>query len=312
MKSINLLFPHQLFEQNPLLESKTIPVYIIEEFLFFQQYTFHQAKLIFHRASMMAYADTLRQLGYTVHYIESHSPQADIRKAIEFFHQENIDTIYTIDPVDDWLSRRLSTACEKFSINLHTIESPLFLNSSKDLLNNFFAPHKKTYFQTTFYKQQRIAHHILVDDDNQPIGGQWTYDVDNRKKYPKGQAVVKTHFPSTTSYWEEATQYVSTHFPNALGQTTWVYPHTSEQSKAWLKQFLVQRFHDFGIYEDAMVSGESILHHSVLTPMLNVGLITPQYIVQETLQYAQQHSIPLNSLEGFIRQIIGWREFIRG
>jgi len=93
---------------------------------------------------------------------------------------------------------------------------------------------------------------------------------------------------------------------------SFVYPNTFDESKKWFNEFLEKRFSEFGDYEDAIVAGENILHHSVLTPMLNIGLLTPKYIVEETLNFSEKHKIPLNSVEGFIRQIIGWREFIRG
>jgi deoxyribodipyrimidine photolyase-related protein len=89
------------------------------------------------------------------------------------------------------------------------------------------------------------------------------------------------------------------------------YPTTFKESEEWLEEFLQHRFAKFGIYEDAIVAKENYLYHSILTPMLNIGLLNPQQIIEATLKYAAEHDIPLNSLEGFIRQIIGWREFIR-
>ena len=91
-----------------------------------------------------------------------------------------------------------------------------------------------------------------------------------------------------------------------------IYPNDYQQSIEWLNDFLDHRFYDFGVYEDAIVDSEHFLNHSVLTPMLNVVLLTPLQIIDSVLEHAKQNDIPLNSLEGFIRQIIGWREFIRG
>lgn len=259
---------------------------------------------------MKAYAEQLNQ--HAVHYIEAHQPEADVRVLIQQLAKQGIKNIHCIDPVDDWLMRRMQASCTEHNISLHSIESPLFLNSAKELLAGFFAPHKKSFFQTSFYKQQRIDFNILIEAGGQPKGGQWTYDVDNRKKYPKGKTVVETIFPEATAYWNEASNYVQTHFPEAPGEVQFVYPHTRAMAVAWLNQFLSHRIYDFGIYEDAMVSSEHVLHHSVLTPMLNVGLLTPQYIIEQTLHWSTIYELPLNSLEGFIRQIIGWREFMRG
>jgi deoxyribodipyrimidine photolyase-related protein len=93
---------------------------------------------------------------------------------------------------------------------------------------------------------------------------------------------------------------------------SFIYPTTYEESQAWLNQFLQNRFAEFGEYEDSLVRGENILNHSVLSPMLNIGLLTPQDILNKALLFANKNKVPINSLEGFVRQILGWREFIRG
>ena len=112
---------------------------------------------------------------------------------------------------------------------------------------------------------------------------------------------------------DEAVAYTQKYFAGNYGKlnTDFIYPTNFADSKNWLQTFFKSRFSEFGAYEDAIVVENNFLHHSVLTPMLNVGLLTPQFIIDEALQYAGNHEIPLNSLEGFIRQIIGWREFIR-
>ena len=91
-----------------------------------------------------------------------------------------------------------------------------------------------------------------------------------------------------------------------------LYPNTHSQATAWLEQFLHHRFEEFGAYEDAIVQHQSILHHSLFSPLINTGLLQPQQVIDSLLQYAHTHAIPINSTEGIIRQLIGWREFIRG
>lgn len=152
-----------------------------------------------------------------------------------------------------------------------------------------------------------------MEDSTTLLGGKWTFDAENRLKYPKGKMAPKVNFAKPNAFYSEAIQYTEQHFPGNYGllNQSILYPATFEESRNWLQDFFKNRFSDFGIYEDAMVAGELILHHSLLTPMLNVGLITPGQIIDETLNYASQNKVPLNSLEGFIRQITGWREFIR-
>ena len=121
-------------------------------------------------------------------------------------------------------------------------------------------------------------------------------------------------FPAVDQYYEEARCYVENHFSHHFGDlpNICLYPISFETTKAWLQQFFEQRFHEFGTYEDAIVAENSILNHSVLSPMMNVGLITPKEVITACLIYAKDNDVPINSTEGFVRQIIGWREFIRG
>lgn len=312
MKQLNLIFPHQLFENNPLLKNGC-PVYLIEEFLFFKQYPFHQQKIAFHRATMKFYSKFLAESKIDVTYIEAEEAISDIRKLIPALAEKGIETIHYIDPVDCWLEKRLQKNCVTNNIATKVYDSPMFLNTEKELAS-FFKPEKKKFHQTSFYTAERKKWNILLDEDGKPEGGKWTFDTENRKKYPKKKTPPSIQFPDSNPYYEEAKTYVEKHFGSHYGSLTAhpLYPNTFAASQKWLQQFFEQRFMEFGAYEDAIVSEHTILNHSVLTPMLNVGMITPQEIVTKSLAYAKDNDIPINSTEGFIRQIIGWREFIRG
>ena len=310
MKAINLIFPHQLFQKSPLLEND-FDIYLVEEFLFFKHYSFHKQKIAFHRASMKAYQAHLEGLNKTVHYIESSDVLSDIREFHKEIDDKKIAHIHVIDPVDDWLEQRLRETAKVIQLTMY--DSPQFLNSKEDL-QPFFRSDKKSFFQTTFYKQQRKRLDILLDAEGNPEGGKWTYDADNRKKYPKDKTPPAVYFPQKNWLWDEAVTYVEAHFsayPGNLSEDR-MYPITHQESEAWLEQFLTYRFYDFGIYEDALVKEASILNHSLLSPLMNAGLILPKDIVDRALSFAKEEGIPINSTEGFVRQIIGWREFIRG
>ncbi|MFT4661245.1 MAG: deoxyribodipyrimidine photolyase-related protein [Patiriisocius sp.] len=313
MKQINIVFPHQLFEESPLFAFDA-PFYIIEEYLFFKQYPFHKQKIAFHRATMKRYADYLmKDRSIEVHYIEAIDTMSDIRLLIPELKRNGIEHINYIEPTDNWLQKRLYESLHKSGITATQNKSSLFLNSKEDL-TSFFRSDKKKYQQTTFYKEQRKKRNILMSSDGKPIGGKWTFDTENRKKYPAKKTPPSVQFPDVDDYYEEAKQYVSIHFSGNLGKLTKqsLYPTNFETTKGWLDQFFEQRFMEFGVYEDAIVAENAILNHSVLTPMLNVGLITPKEIIERCLHYAEENDVPINSTEGFVRQIIGWREFIRG
>jgi deoxyribodipyrimidine photolyase-related protein len=306
LKTAQLIFPHQLFQEISFLE-KEIPVFLVEEFLFFKQYTFHQQKLAFHRATMKFYENFLLEKGFKVHYIESISELSDIRNLIPFLEQEGFEKIKIIDVCDDWLEKRIL----KTKLKVEIIENPSFINPKEDLKVYFEG--KKHYHQTDFYKQQRISRNILLEN-GKPVGGKWTFDTENRKKYPKNKKSPSISFPQNNHFYEEAKIYVSKNFRNHYGELTdyQIYPTTFSESEIWLENFLENRFLEFGIYEDSIVENEHFLHHSVLSPLMNVGLLTPEYVLEKAIAFAEENDIPVNSLEGFVRQILGWREFVRG
>ena len=161
-------------------------------------------------------------------------------------------------------------------------------------------------------KKMRKKLNILMNEDK-PVGGKWSFDEENRKKLPKGLSVPKIPKIKDSIYKEEIKNIILENFSNHPGELDGVnIPCTRKEAKKWLKSFLEERFTLFGDYEDAIDTNETFLFHSLLSPLLTIGLITPDEVIDQSLSYAKKNKIPLNSLEGFIRQIIGWREFIKG
>jgi len=312
---VSLIFPHQLFKEHPLLE-KEQQLYLVEEWLYFKQYRFHKQKIILHRASMQFYKEWLQKLGHAVNYIESASPYSDIRKLVPYLKRQKVSQINYVDVHDDWLKRRLQGACKKHGIKASEFATVQFLNTLPGVAK--FFDDKEKYFQKDFYIYQRKLRSILVDENGQPVGGKWSFDAENRLKFPEHQKLPLYSFPKENKYVKEARAYVSKYFNHHYGSdeppfdtVNSFYPVTFEEAETWLKDFLQQRLANFGKYEDAMLQNQSILYHGVLSPMLNIGLLTPQQVVDETLQVHDKLKIPVSSVEGFIRQVIGWREFIR-
>ena len=309
MSAITLIFPHQLFERHPALQ-KDRPVWLLEEPLFFTQVPFHRQKLVLHRASMKAYAEGLTQKGYQVHYVETREKKADLRELIRWLKTKKTSAIHYADSTDHFIERRLQQATSSLGLELICYPTPYFLNQLKDVKEYF--DKRKTYFQTDFYIQQRKNRKWLLKNDKDPVGDQWTFDADNRKPYPKNKKTPAPFAFKSSAFVKEALGYVENHFPSHPGSTTaFAYPVTRQEALHQLDLFLTQRFAEFGPYEDAMQEKEVWLHHSVLSPALNIGLLTPQEVMDKATQYALAHKIPLASLEGFGRQIMGWREFIR-
>lgn len=302
MSAAALIFPHQLFAAHPAL-APGCPVFLAEDPLYFgndkhHPVAFHKQKLVLHRASMRAYADELRSLGHSVQITDSYQDSLP----------SDLTDLHLAEPHDFILETRLRTFAEGRGIALHTHPTPAFL-SPPEFLEEHIARRKKP-FMATFYQVQRKRMGILVDAEGNPEGGQWSFDEDNRKKLPKNHTPPEAPTSHKNSYVSEAIAWVEKNFPNNPGSTAnFRYPVTRADAKAWLENFIEERFADFGVYEDAISTRHAFINHSVLTPALNIGLLTPQEIIDAALA---KKGIPLNSLEGFIRQIIGWREFMHG
>lgn len=309
-KNAFLLFPNQLFKDISLLKTAD-EVILVEEHLFFSQYKFHKQKLVLHRASMKWYESFLKLNNIKVRYVQATDEIHDIRKLISSLSENGTDEITYYDVCDNCLSNRIIESAKKLKLKTTLYPTYLFINTLSDIEEYFQG--RVRYSQTDFYAYQRKRLNILVDDDKKPVGGKWSFDAENRLKYPKDKTPPKVIFPKKSKFYDDAIEYVENNFQSNLGSIskTIVYPITHDESEKWLNDFLKERMHEFGDYEDAIAQDELILNHSILTPMLNIGLLLPMQIVNATIKYAQKNEIPLNSLEGFIRQIIGWREFIR-
>ncbi|WP_153796954.1 cryptochrome/photolyase family protein [Foetidibacter luteolus] len=312
---VSLVFPHQLFRQHPALDKK-YHVILLEEWLFFNQYHFHKQKLVLHRSSMRFYAQWLQQKGYNVEYINAADQRSHIQKFITSLSKKGVTVIHIAEVCDDWLHSRLHKQCKKLGITVHVYQTPGFLNGMNEL-NDYF-DNRKSYFQTDFYTWQRKQKNLLLSAGKQPEGGKWTYDSENRSRFPKHEVLPTYYKPMENEFVTEARDYVNANFSKNYGNAgppfargNGGYPCTFEQAEKWLDDFLENRLAKFGKYQDAIVGGQHLLYHSLLSPLLNTGLLVPQQVLEKTLQAAHLHKVPLNSLEGFIRQLVGWREFVR-
>lgn len=310
-----LIFPHQLFKHHPAIKAGR-KIVLVEECLFFHQYNFIKQKLILHRASMQFYKTYLEKQSLEVQYIPATDAQCDVRKLIPFLASEGVKEIQYADVVDDWLEKRIKKSVASCHIKAIKHPTPNFLNQLSEV-EDFFKL-KKTYFQTDFYIWQRKKRNILLTADKQAEGGKWSFDHDNRKKITRGERIPVINFPKENEFVKEACIYVDTNFSKNYGTSdshiqseNVFFPVTYDEAEKWLEEFLHDRLPMFGVYEDAMVGDESFLYHSSLTPMLNIGLLSSKEIIDRAIAAAGTEKTPLNSLEGFIRQIVGWREYIR-
>jgi deoxyribodipyrimidine photolyase-related protein len=316
MLEATLVFPHQLFETHPGM-SESRPVWLIEDPLFFGNdphwpSRMHVQKLVLHRASMKAYACELEAAGLGVHYLDL--PDGSTTDSAELLDQhlpKTIQTFHIADPADHLILKRVRRFVEKRRASLVIHESPNFI-SPPQFLEAHLATKKKP-FMAKFYENQRKRMALLLDPEGGPLGGKWSFDTENRAKLPKGHTPPREPRSRSNSLIQEATAYIHQKFPNPLGDTAaFRWPVTRQESEAWLEQFIDERLADFGLYEDAISTEHSYIYHAAITPMLNIGLLDPQRVIDRVVSKAARADIPMNSLEGFIRQVIGWREFMHG
>ena len=310
-----LVYPHQLFDPHPALAPGRRTL-LLEDPLFFGNdlhwpLRFHVQKLILHRATMSHWLEQQCSVGHYVKRIECPvkptTSDAMLAKALP----ASVKALHVCDPVDDVLERRLRRFAEERSIRLVIHESPMFLSPLTWLREQLGG--RKKPFMAHFYQAQRKRLGILLDEKGGPLGGQWSFDTENRLRLPKGHRAPSPPVFPETEVLSEARTYIAEKFPEARGSAaSFRWPVTRAQALQELHTFLHDRLALFGHYEDAISHGQPWLYHSLLTAPLNIGLITPHEVVEQTLEHASHHDIPLNSLEGFIRQIIGWREFMRG
>jgi deoxyribodipyrimidine photolyase-related protein len=293
MKTL-LLLPNQLFNINIIKELEFNNIILYEHPKFFEKYNYHKSKLVFHRATMSAYCDNLKQKKFKVTYIEYHE-KFDINNDIIMF-----------DPVDFDISNEIKKYTKKHKLNLETLDSPLFI-FTKSELNEYIKTTNKPYFNATFYKWARITKNILMNGKN-PIGGKWSFDTENRLPFEKSYKEKEIKFINN-SYIKSATNYVETHFPDNPGNINIFLPITHLEAKKYYDVFLKERLQNFGSYEDAISSDVIIGYHSSISALLNIGLLEPLDIIEKAV--SKKSTIKIQSIEGFIRQILSWREYVR-
>jgi deoxyribodipyrimidine photolyase-related protein len=302
-----LVYPHQLYADHTALEG-TSCVVLVEDPLFFEQYHFHRQKLLLHRASMQRYAATLRKRGRHVRVVEAFelTESSQISRILAEMH---VRSVRYVDPCDDWLAQRLSRGLAQSGIKAEVLDDPAFLTPRAEI-EAFVSDRNDELFFTSFYVAQRKRLGILLDENGKPVGGKWSMDRSNRKRLPRRFPIPGLPHHHESREISAARCYVREQFPDAIGDDTiFRYPVDHDSAAAWLKRFVTERLPFFGDYEDAMSEEQDVLFHSLLTPMLNIGLLTPQQVIDAALE--QQDHVALNSLEGFIRQVMGWREFVR-
>ena len=302
---ITLIYPNQLFIDHPAI-TKDRTIYIVRHPSFFSDYKFHKQKILLHFLSTHEYESSLSSQGYNCKIIEENE-YFEFKK----FILEKVSVIHFCEFIDNELSEEFVTSYTD-KITIKSYQNPMFYESSEDV-KKYFGSRKK--FQlSNFYRNIRIRHKVLVDENNKPFNGKWSFDTENRKSIPKNLEVPRT---KKLSYDKELLEKYKNIIENKYSSNPgsladFNYPINKKQCLDVLSNFLISKFSLFGNYQDAIISDKTYLFHSIISPGLNIGLITPKEVVNSAIDFSNKSNIEFNSLEGFVRQILGWREFIRG
>jgi deoxyribodipyrimidine photolyase-related protein len=287
------------------------PVFMAEDVGLCTYEKHHQQKIVLFLASMRAYADELRAAGYAVKYHELDTAdtrpyEAKLHAALE---AAGASDLQHFEVEDKAMEDRLIRFADDQGLHREELPTPMF-TCSREAFSAYVAG-KSRLLMGDFYKWQRRRLDILVDADGEPQGGRWSFDADNRKRLPSDITPPRISWPEPDAHVAEVIDLVEREFPHHPGAARdFRWPTTRQQALDWLDDFIEQRLAQFGPYEDAMTSRSENVFHSLLSPYLNMGLLTPAELMHKVAEYGDE--VPLQSLEGFVRQVIGWREFIRG
>jgi deoxyribodipyrimidine photolyase-related protein len=310
-----IILGNQLFAPPSLSSNNKSPkgmIFIREDRELCTYFRFHKHKIIFFLAAMRTYAQELQKNGFQVHYekLKPADSQTYEQSLLQFLTKNKVSKVSLFEIEDKFFEKRILSALEKAKVEVTVHPSPMFLTSRDDFKK--YSKSTRRPFMKVFYEQQRKKHKILMKG-NLPEGGQFSFDADNRKALPANITPAKLPQPKVSTITAEVQKLVDSVFPDHPGtsESFWL-PVDRPGAIQWLQSFLEERFENFGPYEDALTARSQFVFHSVLTPFLNVGLLEPQVVLDLTLKHAIQKKVPLQSTEGFVRQILGWREFIRG
>lgn len=310
MSDLFFIGGNQLFPPDSLNADRDTLLVMVESEAYCRRMPFHQQKLGFVLSAMRNHADALKSAGFNIRYF-SLSDGVSVSEAIaQTAKQVGARRLLHFDSEDRTLTNTLAGSAESLGMRLVVMKSPMFLTDN-DNLDKYFAEAKRPRM-ASFYRTQRLRMKLLLNGDR-PLGGRWSFDTQNRARLPKTQKVPELPIVRQTNTTSLCLQEVAARFPEHPGNAADLWLPTDRSGALdWLDRFLEERLFGFGTYEDALTMRSPTLFHSVLSPFLNVGLITPNEVVTRTLDAAETLQVALNDLEGFLRQIVGWREFVRG
>ena len=315
MNTLGIILPDQLSFNNPVLSSIDDKDFLLlyEPMSAFYEIKSHKQKIVFLISALRHFKQKITHKNILHKKIEK-KPQS-LDKCLKEIHDSNsFSVLYISKPSDFKTLKDLMYFCQSNNVELKVLEDKKFITSNKDF--EIWSEGKKTTILEFYYRWLRKKHNILMTNDGKPTGDKWNLDKENRKGISKlTENIPKRKKIKNDDITIEAMIEVESIFPSSFGSLenfNWSVTH--EGAKQIFKDFLDRFLPNFGSFQDAINKDNSFMFHSLLSPYLNAGLLDPMECIQEAeKRYLNPaYELPLNSVEGFIRQILGWREFIMG
>lgn len=273
----------------------------------------HKKKIAFLFAAMRHFAAELRERGYHVHYSRLDDPEntgtffGELQRLVQ---QLKPDKIILTAPSEFRIEQEVSTWSKRLGISIEQREDTRFLATRTAFRD--WAANRKQLRMEFFYREMRRTHAILMDGEH-PVGNQWNFDSENRKRPPADHINPETYTVTPDAITCEVLDLVEREFGDHFGDLQpFHYAVTRTEALQAFEQFIDKRLRHFGDYQDAMLTADPWMYHSHIGHYLNCGLLLPLECLHKVEQAYRSGNVPLNAAEGFIRQILGWREFVRG
>ncbi len=274
----------------------------------------HKQRIVLFLSAMRHFRETLKSEGIRVFYTESsEAGSVSIAENLEkFLRRNSVESVILTKPGEFGLEGDLTACCDRAKVPIRIYEDNSFFCTLDSF--NQWADGRKQLRMEYFYREMRKENEILMDSGS-PEGGDWNYDSSNRSSFgKKGPESIPAPLRfSPDRFTREVIEYVESQYKDHPGKTEeFGWPVTREEAKKALDDFVSKGLLDFGKYQDAMWDGEPFLHHSLLASAMNLKLLMPREVVAAVAEAYKEGRVPIESAEGFIRQILGWREYVRG
>ena len=316
MRNIIFIFGDQLSHNLSSLENfdKNEDIILMCEVLHETTYVkHHKKKIAFILSAMRHFAIELQKKGYKVEYIKLNEVdnsghfQGELERALKRFIPQKV---IVTEPSEYRVLENIKSWQKKFNIIVEIRDDKRFLCTHQEFVD--WAKKNKQLRMEFFYREMRKKYHILMDYDK-PVGGEWNYDSENRKPPNDNLLIPQSYTVSPDDITQEVIELVKQNFGSHFGILDGFYfAVTRVQALEVLRKFIAERLVYFGDYQDAMLQNEPWLYHSHLSFYINIGLLNPLECIEAVERAYYNKKVSLNSAEGFIRQILGWREYIRG